>query len=81
MSRLFLCNWHRGVLDPNVPQIISILMNNGFGELKDRMSIYEKIKAELAQSNYIENFPNEGQRFIAWYLRNIHNLDTHEAKD
>lgn len=64
-----------------MPQIISILMNNGFGELKDRMSIYEKIKAELAQSHYIENFPNEGQRFIAWYLRNIHNLDTHEAKD
>ena len=44
------------------------------------MSIYEKIKADIAQSYYIDNFPNEGQRFIAWYLRNIHNLDTFDAK-
>ena len=45
------------------------------------MGIYEKIKAEIAQPYYVENYPNEGQRFIAWYLRNIHNLDTFEAKD
>lgn len=45
------------------------------------MGIYEKIKTDIAQSYYVENFPNEGQRFIAWYLRNIHNLDTYEAKD
>ena len=32
-------------------------------------------------SSIIENYPNEGQRFVAWYLRNIHNLDTIEAKD
>ncbi len=45
------------------------------------MSIYDKIKSDTAQDYYVENFPNEGQRFIAWYLRNIHNLDTYEAKD
>ena len=45
------------------------------------MSIYEKIKTEIGQPYYLENYPNEGQRFIAWYLRNIHNLDTFEAKD
>ena len=45
------------------------------------MGIYEKIKTDIAQPYYVENFPNEGQRFIAWYLRNIHNLDTYEAKD
>lgn len=29
----------------------------------------------------MDNYPNEGQRFVAWYLRNIHNLDTIKAKD
>ena len=33
------------------------------------------------QGYYKENFPNDGQRFVAWYLRNIHNLDTFETKD
>ncbi len=28
----------------------------------------------------MNNYPNDGQRFVAWYLRNIHNLDTFEAK-
>lgn len=43
--------------------------------------MYEKIKSEISQQYYRDNFPNEGQRFVAWYLRNIHNLDTIEAKD
>lgn len=42
--------------------------------------MYSKIKQEIAQEYYIKNYPNEGQRFVAWYLRNIHNLDTYEAK-
>ena len=45
------------------------------------MSIYDKIESDIAQEYYVANFPNEGQRFVAWYLRNIHNLDTFEAKD
>lgn len=43
--------------------------------------MYSKILSELAQNYYKENFPNDGQRFVAWYLRNIHNLDTFETKD
>ncbi len=45
------------------------------------MSMYEKIKSEITQDYYKENYPNDGQRFVAWYLRNIHNLDTFETKD
>ena len=43
--------------------------------------MYNKISADIAQPYYIDNYSNEGQRFVAWYLRNIHNLDTIEAKD
>ena len=43
--------------------------------------MYSKILSELSQNYYKENFPNDGQRFVAWYLRNIHNLDTFETKD
>jgi len=43
--------------------------------------MYTKIKEEIKQDFYLENFPNDGQRFIAWFLRNIHNLDPIEAKD
>ena len=45
------------------------------------MSMYEKIKSEITQDYYKENYPNDGQRFVAWYLRNVHNLDTYETKD
>lgn len=41
--------------------------------------MYEKIKKDIAQEYYVKNYPNDGQRFVAWYLRNIHNLDTFEA--
>lgn len=43
--------------------------------------MYSKILTDLSQDYYRENFPNDGQRFVAWYLRNIHNLDTFETKD
>lgn len=43
--------------------------------------MYNKILSELSQDYYKSNFPNDGQRFVAWYLRNIHNLDTFETKD
>lgn len=42
--------------------------------------MYEKIKKDIEQEYYVRNYPNDGQRFVAWYLRNIHNLDTFEAK-
>lgn len=43
--------------------------------------MYSKILSEFNQDYYKENFSNDGQRFVAWYLRNIHNLDTFETKD
>lgn len=43
--------------------------------------MYNKILSEIHQEYYLKNYPNEGQRFIAWYLRNIHNLDTYETRD
>lgn len=43
--------------------------------------MYNKILSEISQDYYINNYPNDGQRFVAWYLRNIHNLDTIETKD
>ena len=43
--------------------------------------MYEKIKADISNEYYLTNYPNDGQRFVAWYLRNIHNLDIIEAKD
>lgn len=43
------------------------------------MSIYEKIKSDIAQPYYIEQYPNDGPRFVAWYLRNIYRLDPVQA--
>jgi hypothetical protein len=43
--------------------------------------MYERIREEIKQDYYQQNFPNEGQRFVAWYLRNIHLKDMNETKD
>lgn len=40
----------------------------------------DKIRDEIKQEYYTQNFPNEGQRFVAWYLRNVHLRDLNEAK-
>jgi len=45
------------------------------------MNMYEKIKTEIQENFYQQNFPNDGQRFVAWYLRNIHLRDMNETKD
>ena len=44
-------------------------------------NILDVIKSEITQKYYQQNFPNDGQRFVAWYLRNIHLLDQRQAKD
>lgn len=44
------------------------------------MEMYDRIKKDITQEYYVKHYPNDGQRFVAWYLRNIHNLDTLEAK-
>ena len=42
--------------------------------------MYDKIKTDIAQSYYLQNFPNEGQRFVAWYVRNIHGQDQNQTR-
>ncbi|MDD3807442.1 MAG: AIPR family protein [Candidatus Marinimicrobia bacterium] len=43
--------------------------------------MYEKIKEEIKQDYYRQNFSNDGQKFVAWYLRNIHLRDMNQTKD
>ena len=43
--------------------------------------MYQKILDEIKQDYYVTHFPNDGQRFVAWYLRNIHLRDLNQAKD
>src|SRR3974390_1053962 len=43
--------------------------------------MYSKIKEEIQQDYYVQNYPNEGQRFVAWYLMNIHQKDMNETRD
>ena len=45
------------------------------------MNILDKIKTEIKNDYYIQHYPNDGQRFVAWYLRNIHLLDAMQTKD
>lgn len=45
------------------------------------MSIYEKILNEIKADYYIQNYANDGQRFIAWYLFNILKQDRNQTKD
>lgn len=42
--------------------------------------MFDKIKEEIGQDYYRQNFPNDGQRFVAWYLRNVPLRDQNEAK-
>ncbi len=43
--------------------------------------IVTKIQSEIKQTYYQQKYPNDGQRFVAWYLRNIHLLDALQAHD
>lgn len=45
------------------------------------MDIVEIIKEDIKQPYYKNNYPNDGQRFVAWYMRNIHLLDQLQTKD
>jgi len=44
------------------------------------MAMFEKIKEEIKQDYYQQNFSNDGQRFVAWYSRNIHLRDQNQTK-
>ena len=41
--------------------------------------MYKKIFEEIKQDYYQQKFANDGQRFVAWYLRNIHLRDMNET--
>lgn len=43
--------------------------------------MYEIISNDIKTEYYQQEYANDGQRFVAWYLRNIHNLEPFEAKD
>ena len=43
--------------------------------------MYEKIKNEITQDYYRQHFSNQGQRFVAWYVHNIHGRDMIETKE
>jgi len=42
--------------------------------------MYQRIREDIAQHYYQQNFSNDGQRFVAWYLRNIHLRDQNQTK-
>ena len=41
--------------------------------------MYEKIKKEIQTDYYQQRFKNDGQRFVAWYVRNVHRRDMLET--
>src|SRR6266446_5791999 len=43
--------------------------------------MFEQIRDEIKADYYQQNFPNDGQRFVAWYLRNILFRDMNETRD
>ena len=45
------------------------------------MDILEKIKNDIKQDFYQSNFANDGQRFVAWYMTNVHLLDKLQTRD
>jgi hypothetical protein len=43
--------------------------------------MYELIKKQIGADYFQQRFPNDGQRFVAWYLRNILFRDMNETRD
>lgn len=41
--------------------------------------MYNKISQDISQDFYQHNFANNGQRFVAWYVRNIHSQDPNQT--
>jgi hypothetical protein len=44
-------------------------------------TIYNKIQEQIGADFFKQNFSNDGQKFVAWYLRNIHLRDMNETRD
>lgn len=45
------------------------------------MNIYQQIQEEIKSDYYSQNYPNDGQRFVAWYLFNILKQDRNQTKE
>lgn len=43
-------------------------------------NMYEKITSDVSNESY-DNYANNGQKFVAWYLRNIYSLTPVEARE
>lgn len=43
--------------------------------------MYDLIKTQISADFFQQRFPNDGQRFVAWYLRNILFRDMNETRD
>lgn len=44
--------------------------------------MYDQILRDVSSDAfYQQQFPNDGQRFVAWYLRNIHQRDKNQTRD
>jgi hypothetical protein len=43
--------------------------------------LYDLIKKQIGAAFFQQHFSNDGQRFVAWYLRNILNRDMNETRD
>jgi hypothetical protein len=43
--------------------------------------MFERVTSEIASNSFFrDNFPNDGQRFVAWYLHRVLLLDVHETR-
>lgn len=42
--------------------------------------MYSKTKNDIVQDYYQQHFPNDGQRFVAWYVRIIHAQDASQVR-
>ena len=45
------------------------------------MDIYEKISEEIKGGYFVQNYSNDGQRFVAWYVYNILQQYKNQTKD
>lgn len=43
--------------------------------------MYDTIAEDIKQAYYLQKYKNDGERFVAWYLRNVYNLDEIQARD
>ncbi|WP_239237836.1 hypothetical protein, partial [Candidatus Nitrotoga sp. BS] len=43
--------------------------------------MYDLIKKQITADYFQQRFSNDGQRFVAWYLRNVLFRDMNETRD